>query len=425
MLVRADGVAEPRVVAHCHQQRGLREIHADRAPECDLVADRYPEHVGAETHRRLLAGAGAEVGHPDPQRLHHRLQHEPERQILSERHEAALEVEPRLGPEHRHRVQVGTSGRFAHRHPGHDRTAVFDRLFPEPAHELRLRIEESGDRRFRPDHEIGVEVFPRQSRVSLQGRASHLRKPLPTLVDIALNDRDVHRRSCLPPPFDAGKPGARTPQCDRDRERYERASCAASRGQSRGPGQGPSHGQGESASHERDQGTGTVDPQHRQPSRRGAVDLRVPDLEPREPGQRPPTDPLPQRPCRRVHCQQPRRIRGRRDPYQDPPENGGVERETRDQRHRQDERQRSRHVGEAEALVHPGDAGAEGPEPEQPAKQKGAPRRRASAPREKQHGKGDEGDGKESERGERKRQRGPGRKASARGGGLAPASAPA
>jgi len=99
--------------------------------------------------------------------------------------------------------------------------------------------------------------------------------------------------------------------------------------------------------------------------------------------------------------------------------------EARDEPHRQRERQRPRHVGEAEALVHPGDAGAEGPEPEQPAEEEGAPWRRASTPREKQRGKGRERDGKEPERGERERQSGPGREASARGGGLPHASAPA
>ena len=151
-------------------------------------------------------------------------------------------------------------------------------------------------------------------------------------------------------------------------------------------------------------------PQHRQPSRSGAVDLRVPDLQPRESGERPSSQPLPQRPCRGVHRQQPGRFARRRDARHDPAEHGGIERETRDEPHRQRERQRPRHVGELEALVHPGDAGAEGPEPEQPAAEEGETRRTASVPREKQHGKGGERDGKEPERGERERKGGAGRK---------------
>ena len=171
------------------------------------------------------------------------------------------------------------------------------------------------------------------------------------------------------------------------------------------------HRQGETAGHERDQGAGAVHPQHRQPPRSGAVDLRVSDLQPRESGERPPSEPLPQRPGRGVHRQQPGRFARRRDAHHDPAEHGGIERNSRDEGDRQRKRQRRRHVGELEALVHPGDAGAEGPEPEQPAAEEGETRRAASVPREKQRGKGRERDGKEPERSERERQGGTGREA--------------
>ena len=82
VLVRAEGVPEPRVVADRHEQRGLRQGAAHLLPECDLVADRDPEHVGADAQRRLFGRAAAEIGQPDPQRLHHRPDQRGERQVL-------------------------------------------------------------------------------------------------------------------------------------------------------------------------------------------------------------------------------------------------------------------------------------------------------------------------------------------------------
>ena len=411
--MRPDGIPEPRVVAHRHQQCGLGQIQAHRAPERDLVADRHSEHVRAEPHRFLLGGTVAEVGHPDPERRHHRTEHGHERHVLPERDEAALEVEPGLGSEHRHRVQVGAPGSFAHRDTGDDRAAVPDGLLPQTARELQLRIEKSGNRRFRPDHEVRVEVLPGEPRVPLQRRRPHLRTPLDVLVDVALNDCRPHRRPRRFHPVDSREPEPRSPQHRRRDEQPGGAPVATQ------------HRQGETAGHERDQGAGAVHPQHRQPSRGGAVDLRVSDLQPWESGKRPSSEPLPQRPCRGVYRQHPGRFARRRDAHHDPAEHGGIERKTCDEPHRQRECQRSHHVGELEALVHPGDAGAERAEPEQPAAEESEARCRASVPREKQRGKGRERDGIESERSERERQNGPGREASARDGGLADASTPA
>ena len=250
---------------------------------------------------------------------------------------------------------------------------------------------------------------PGERRVPVEGAIAHLRTPFPILRDVALDDRHLHRRAGRPRPFDARERGARPPQCRRAAEQRERPPITAE--------QGP----GECAGHERGDSAGAVHPGHRQPPRRGGVDLCIPDLKPGESGERPSAHPLAQHPGRRVHREQARRIpsplsrgsveTGRRDAGHDPADRGRVEREASDEPRRQHEPQGVGDVAEGETFADPRRAGAERPEPEQPAAKAGAPRGAAIPPREEQRGEGRERDGEQAERRKRERQGGAGRHA--------------
>ena len=218
VLVRRGRVAEPGVVGHVDEQRGLAHQPELLGTVGVFIADRRREDFARRPQRRRIGASRLEIGirqvH-EPQPFAHGLRH---REEFTEGNEPSLVV-----PLHglverpgRDRVVVRARGSVAPQQPHQQRRAV---LVRERGHLREVRAHvflEGRNRGLRPHDHVHAEVRHHHVRVQLHRVLAVARFPLHRLRHGTLHQRCADRRTARHRPFDARQCGAGAPDAQDD-----------------------------------------------------------------------------------------------------------------------------------------------------------------------------------------------------------------
>ncbi len=284
MLVRADGGAEPGVVADGEQQVGVGGGAGHQVLVDDLVADGGGDAVTAGAQQRLLAAAGAEGRHRQVEETDGAAQPLFEGHVLAKRYQVALVIDAGALTDGDHRVVVqpaclgGDAG---------DQGGVVGLCLPvDPVEEMVDPVAQLGNCRFRPDDQIVVPQFRRFVVVDVEDPQQGIVIPFLFQRQRGLQQGDLDWRACRSGPAVAREAPARQPQQTAAEQRGEhRPAVLAQPGQLGDgcPGEGGDPAEGQ-------------DSAERGPAGEPAVDMPVAQVQPREAGQEPAAKPLRQHP---------------------------------------------------------------------------------------------------------------------------------